>query len=298
MSEVLNELSSALAGAVETAGPGVVRVEARRRFPGSGIVWSADGVIVTASHIVRRDDNIRVGIGEESVEAELVGRDQATDIAVLKAKSGTYEPARWADADAIKVGHITLALGRPGRTVRATMGMVSAIGGAWQSPGGGRFERYLQADVAMHPGFSGGLLIDSTGGALGMNTSGLLRAATPSIPAADVRRVTEALLAHGAVSRGYLGITPQPARLPEALAEKLGQETGLLVTLAEPDGPAGAAGVLLGDVLTSFDGSAVEGVDDLFAALADSACRAVALGLIRGGELREISVNVGERGQS
>jgi S1-C subfamily serine protease len=261
-------------------------------------VWSADGVIVTASHIVRRDDNIRVGIGEESVEAELVGRDQATDIAVLKAKSGTYEPARWADADAIKVGHITLALGRPGRTVRATMGIVSAIGGAWQSPGGGRFERYLQADVAMHPGFSGGLLIDSTGGALGMNTSGLLRAATPSIPAADVRRVTEALLAHGAVSRGYLGITPQPARLPEALAEKLGQETGLLVTLAEPDGPAGAAGVLLGDVLTSFDGSAVEGVDDLFAALADSAGRTVALGLIRGGELREISVNVGERGQS
>ena len=298
MSEVLTELSTALASAVETAGPGVARVEARRRYPGSGLVWSADGVIVTASHIVRRDDNIRVGIGDESVEAELVGRDEATDIAVLKATSGSYSPARWADADTIKVGHITLALGRPGRSVRATMGIVSAIGGEWRSPGGGRFERYLQADVSMHPGFSGGLLIDSAGGALGMNTSGLLRAATPTIPAADIQRVTEALLMHGAVSRGYLGITPQHAHLPEVLAQRLGQGSGLLVAYLEPDGPASTAGVLLGDVITSFDGSPIEGIDDLFASLADSAGRAAKLGLIRGGEPREVDVTVGERGRS
>jgi len=178
------------------------------------------------------------------------------------------------------------------------MGIVSAVGGEWRSPGGGRFERYLQADVSMHPGFSGGLLIDSAGSALGMNTSGLLRAATPTIPAADIQRVTEALLAHGAVSRGYLGITPQPARLPGALEEQLGQATGLLVTYVEPDGPAGAAGVLLGDVITSFDGSPVIGIDDLFAALADSAARSAKLGLIRAGELREVAATIGERGKS
>ena len=99
MSEVLSELSDALAAAVETAGASVARVEARRRYPGSGIVWSADGVIVTASHVVRREDDIRIGVGEESVEAELVGRDPATDVAVLKANVTGLTPARWGDAE-------------------------------------------------------------------------------------------------------------------------------------------------------------------------------------------------------
>ncbi|MEX2430319.1 MAG: trypsin-like peptidase domain-containing protein, partial [Dehalococcoidia bacterium] len=175
---VLSEMSNALAGAVAQAGGSVARVEARGRFPASGIVWSADGVIVTAHHVVERDEGIRVGMGEESVPATLVGRDPATDIAVLRAEASGLTPITWADADALKVGHITLALGRPGKTVRATMGIASAVGGPWQGPGGGRFERYLQADVAMHPGFSGGPLIDASGAGHGMNTSALIRAAT------------------------------------------------------------------------------------------------------------------------
>ena len=297
MTEVLTELSDALAAAVSAAGPSVARVDARNRYPASGIVYAAEGVVVTASHVVRREEGITVGVGEESVPAELLGRDPATDIAVLKANAGGLTPARWGDADQLKVGHVTLALGRPGKTVRATMGIASAVGGEWRGPAGGRFERYLLADVAMHPGFSGGPLVGADGAVLGMNTSGLLRAATPTIPLADVKRIADALLAHGSVSRGYLGITPQPARLSADLAGNLGRETGLLVTSVEPEGPAVQAGMLLGDVIVAFDGAPVTHLDELFGALADVAGRSVVLTIVRGGQVSELQVEVGERGR-
>ncbi len=295
MADILAELSDALAAAVASAGEAVARVEARDRVPASGIVWSADGVIVTANHVVERDDRITVGVGEDSVPAALVGRDAATDIAVLRAELSGLKPAAWAEPDALRVGHVTLALGRPGRSVRATMGIASAIGGSWQSPGGRRFERYLQADVAMPPGFSGGPLVDVHGSAIGMNTSALRRFASPTVPAGDVRRVTETLLEHGTVRRGYLGVTPQPARLPPAIAEELGQETGLLVTFVEPGGPADKAGLLLGDVMVAFGGAPVRHIDDLFGALAESAGSKAPVRVLRGGQLSEISVGVGER---
>ena len=295
MADVLAEFSDALAAAVASAGEAVARVEARDRIPASGIVWSADGVIVTANHVVERDDRITVGVGEDSVPATLVGRDAATDIAVLRAEASGLKPAVWAEPDALRVGHVTLALGRPGRRVRATMGIASAIGGAWQSPGGRRFERYLQADVAMLPGFSGGPLIDVSGRAIAMNTSALRRFSSPAVPAGDVRRVTETLLEHGTVRRGYLGVTPQPARLPTAVAEELGQETGLLVTFVEAGGPADEGGLLLGDVIVAFDGAAVGHIDALFGVLADSAGRKAAVRVLRGGKLTDVSVTVGER---
>jgi S1-C subfamily serine protease len=297
MNQVLTDLSDALAAAVDAAGPSVVRVDARSRYPASGIVYAAEGVIVTASHVVRREEGITIGVGEESVPAEFVGRDPATDIAVLRARSTNLVPARRADPALLKVGHMTLALGRPGKTVRATMGIASAIGGEWRSPSGGRFERYMLADVAMHPGFSGGPLVSADGGVLGMNTSGLLRAATPSIPIGDVVRIAEAILEHGAVSRGYLGITPQPARLPQNLVDELHRETGLLVTSVEPEGPAAQAGVLLGDVIIAFDASPTTHLDDLFGALADASGRSVVLTVVRGGLVSDVQVTIGERGQ-
>ena len=296
MAEVLTELSSALAGAVSRAAGGVARVEARERFPASGIVWSKDGVVVTANHVVERDDELRVGVGEDSLPAVLIGRDPATDIAVLRVEGADFEPLVWADAAQLEVGHITLALGRPGRTVRATMGIASAIGGAWRSHAGGRLERYLQADVAMHPGFSGGPLIDATGAALGMNTSALRRMASPTVPAGDVKRVTEALLADGKVRRGYLGITPQPARLPGALAEQLGQDTGLLITLVEPGSPADKGKLLLGDVIVRIDDTPVRQLDDLFSSLADRAGETAQVQAVRGGQVQTFSLTIGERG--
>src|SRR5690606_21333723 len=249
MSSVLQSLSDALAAAVETASPGIVRVDGRRRLPGTGIVWSSDGVIVTAHHIVERNENINIGLeGDVIAPAKVVGRDPNTDLAVLKVEASTTPPV-WADGSdgsELKVGHLVLAVGRPGTTVQATLGVVSKISEPQteRQPRRMRAERrgyghgrrrwfysiegemygsvgpVIQTDVVMYPGFSGGPLIDAGGGVRGLNTSALSRGSSVTIPTARVREVIDALLAHGKVRRGYLGIGAQPVRLPTALAEQ------------------------------------------------------------------------------
>ncbi|HEY4667615.1 MAG TPA: trypsin-like peptidase domain-containing protein, partial [Anaerolineales bacterium] len=212
MPSVIENMSNELAKMVELAGPAMVRVEGRRRMPASGIVWSKDGVIVTAHHVLERDDRLRVGFGgEEKVEAQLVGRDPSTDLAVLKADQKGLTQADWAELEGLKVGHLVLALGRPGRTVQATLGIVSALGTNWRTAAGGMVDRYLQTDVVMYPGFSGGALVDVEGKVLGLNTSAL-GGVSLTIPTSTVRRVTQALLTDGKVRRGYLGVGVQPVR--------------------------------------------------------------------------------------
>ena len=135
MSEVLANLSNALAGAVETAGPSIVRVEARRRLPASGIVWSADGIIVTAHHVVEEDEAIGIGLADgRTVSASLVGRDPTTDIAVLRAQANGLTPPAWVGAETLKVGPPGLGLGPPrgerdgdpGHRERAEQGLAHA----------------------------------------------------------------------------------------------------------------------------------------------------------------------------
>jgi len=298
MSEILTSLSSALAETVEKAGSSVVRVEGRSRLPASGIVWSADGVIVTAHHVLEQDENIKVGLpGGETVSATLVGRDPTTDLAVLRAPATGLAVPTWAEADQLKVGHLVLALGRPGRNVRATLGIVSALGRGWQTPAGGAIDRYLQSDVTMYPGFSGGPMVDAPGRFLGVNSSALLRGgSTITIPTATVRQVAETLLAHGRVRRGYLGVGAQPSRLPQALADQLGQETGLLLISVEPDSPAEKARLFMGDTIVSLDHQRVRHLDDLFALLTgDRVGRSVPVRILRGGQTHDLSVTIGER---
>ncbi len=296
---VLSDLSNALAAATENAGAGVVRVEARPRLPASGIVWSADGVIVTAHHIVEQEDAERIGIGlpdGKTTTAKLVGRDPSTDVAVLRAQSTNLTARTWADPSALKVGHIVLALGRPGRQVMATLGVVSALGDAWRTPAGGRLDRYLQTDVVMYPGFSGGPLVDANGQLIGLNTSALLRGVSIAVPATTLRSVVETLLTKGHISRGYLGVGAQPVRLPESLAKQLGQETGLLTVSVEPGGPAEKAGFFMGDTLVTLDGQPIRHLDDLLAGLGgDRAGATVKARVVRGGQLRDLSVVIGER---
>ena len=297
MNEVLASLSEALAGVAEQGGRGLVRVEARRRLPASGIVWSADGLIVTAHHVIRRDDQIRVGLPDgETVAASLVGRDPTTDLAVLRAEAGGLTPAAWAGHDELRVGHMVLALGRPGRTVQATLGIVSALGDAWRTPAGGQLDRYLQTDVVMYPGFSGGPLVDPAGKVLGLNTSALLRGVSLAVPAPTVQRVAEVLLAHGRVRRGFLGVGTQPVRLPEEIAAELDQETGLLLVSVNRGGPAGEAGLVLGDTIVGLDGERVRHLDDLAALLSSDRVGAeVPVRILRGGQVQELSVVIGER---
>lgn len=297
MASVLEQVSSDLAAAVERAGASVVRVDARRRFPASGIVWSNEGVIVTAQHVVRREEGITVGLADgRIVGAALLALDPSTDVAVLRAEASDLTPPAWADDAALKVGQLALAVGRPGESLQASLGVIATLEGAWRSPAGGQIERYVQSDLTMYPGFSGGALVDAAGEVIGLNTSALLRGASVTVPAATLRRVVEALLAHGHVRRGYLGIGSQPVRLPDALASDLGQETGLLLISVEPDSPAGRAGLLLGDTIVGLAGERVRHLDDLQALLgSDRVGQAVMVRFVRGGSVEEREVTIGER---
>lgn len=304
MTNALQSLSDAMAAAVEAVSAGVVRVEARGRMPSTGVVWSADGLIVTSDHTVERTENIQIGLGGDTViAATLVARDSSSDLAVLRAESALTPPA-WADMADLKVGHLALALGRPGAHMQATLGVVSAIGEAEVIRRGGRRKRragamlmsYIQTDVLMYPGFSGGPLVDAAGAVRGINTSGLSRGASITIPTDVIRGVVDALLAHGKVRRGYLGVGAQPVRLPAALAESLEQEVGLMLVSVEPDSPAEAGGLMLGDILVTLEDYPVQMVDELMLLLnSDRAGREVRLKIVRGGQLHELTLTVGER---
>ena len=299
MTEVLQQVSDALAATVEAASSGIVRVEGRRRLPATGIVWSADGLIVTAHHVVEQQDGLQVGLPQgQKVNATLVGRDPTTDLALLRVQAADLTPPQWAETDgqSFRVGHMVLALGRPGQTVQATLGIVSALGGSWRTSAGGQIDRYVQTDVVMYPGFSGGPLVNAAGQVVGMNTSALLRNISLTVPAPTLRRVVTMLLAHGRVRRGFLGLSTQPVRLPETLAQELGQETGLLLTAVEASSPAEQAGLLLGDTLVTFDGVAIRQHDDLLAQMTtDCIGRSVSARIIRSGQVQEVPVVVGER---
>jgi S1-C subfamily serine protease len=180
--------------------------------------------------------------------------------------------------------------------VQATLGIVSVRGESWRTPAGGLMEHYMQTDIVMYPGFSGGPLVNAAGQVVGLNSSALLRGVSLTVPVATVRRVVAVLLAHGKIRRGYLGVSTQTVRLPAALQEPLQQETGLLVTTVEPDSPAEQGGLLLGDVLVTMDGTPVRHPDDLLTCLsADRIHAAVLVRLVRGGQLQERSIVIGER---
>ena len=301
MSEVLQSLSDALAGTVENTSPGIVRVDGRRRLAGTGIVWSNDGLIVTAHHIVERNENITIGLKDGlTAPATLVGRDPNTDLAVLRVEAD-LTPPNWSDADDLKIGHLVLALGRPGEDVQATLGVVSML----HEEGSGRRKRrshrrmtpLIQTDVVMYPGFSGGPLVDAGGFVRGLNTSGLSRSSSSlTVPTATIRSVVESLLSHGKVRRGYLGIGAQPVRLAPALSEQMQQEIGLMLVSIEAGSPAEHSGLLQGDILVALDGEAVQVIDELLLALSDDKVgQEVTLTIVRGGEVRDVAVTVGER---
>jgi S1-C subfamily serine protease len=295
----LTDLSNALADAVEKAGQSTVTVNGRRRFGASGIIWSADGVIVTADHVLEREENISVTLPDGSeAGATIAGRDPGSDIAVLRvAKTGLAPATHAAEA---KVGHFALALGRPGEGgVMASFGVVSALGGAWRTHRGATIGGYIRTDTTFYPGFSGGPLVDASGAVIGLNSSRLGRGAGLTIPLAAVAPIVEMLLTGGRMKRGYLGIGSQAVRLPQAAAQKAGQETGLLVSGVEPGSPADTAGLLLGDILVRFGDAALHDTDDLQAQLGhDSVGKAFALTVLRGGEPKQLTVTVGERGRS
>jgi len=302
MADVLGQLSKDLADLVKNNDASIVRIEARRRLPATGLVWSADGLIVTADHVIdRRADPNKIGVGlagGKSATAQLVGRDPSTDIAVLRVDAQLTAP-QWGNSDDLSVGNLVLAVGRPGADVMATLGVVSAIAEGWQTRGGGKIDRYLQTDVLMYPGFSGGALLSADSRLFGMNTSALGRGVSLTIPTETLQRVVEMLVAHGRVKRGYLGVGVQDVQLPTALAQAKGQASGVLLISVESDSPAEAVGLSLGDTLIALDGQPVRSVEELLGLLVgERVGQAVKVVFVRGGEVQEKTVTIAEREES
>lgn len=293
----VEEMSRSLAAAVEAVGQSVVRVEARRGSPGSGLVWAAEGSVVTADHVVERDEDVRVGLPDGSVvAASVVGRDPTTDVAVLRAEATGLTQPSWGTLDGVRVGHLVLALSRPGRSVRARLGIISALGEAWRAPSGAEFDHYVQPDVEVSAGFSGGALVDPSGKVLGLTTAGLLNRTPLAIPHPTLEKVVGALLLEGRIRRGYLGIGSHPVRLPAALREQLSQRLGLIVVAVEPGSPAERSGLILGDVVVTVDGAPLRYPGEIAARLgADAVGKSMALRILRGGVLQDVTVTVGER---
>jgi S1-C subfamily serine protease len=261
----------------------------------SGAVWSADGVILTALHAIGHADVLRATLHDgRALEARVVGRDPGTDVAALRVDAADLHALRWDDGAALRVGHLVTPLGRPGRGVRATLGMVSALGEGFRTQGGGAIDRHIEVDGSLPRGFSGGPLIDHTGAALGLNTAALVRGGV-TVPTRTLQRVVPALLADGRVGRGYLGVGVHPVRVPEAVAAETAQRYGLIVVSLEPGGPAASGGLHVGDIVLAVDGAAVQHPGDLVAALGGRVGQQAALRLARAGAVIELGLRVGAR---
>lgn len=295
----LTELSSKLSDAVEAAGSYTVAIHARRRIPLSGVVWR-DGVIVSASHTVRRDGSVRVALPDGTdTEATVAGRDAATDLVVLRAEGLSVAAAPRADARASSVGSLVLAVGRPGRTVSASFGIVSAVSEGWRSETGERVDGLLRLDLAVYDGFSGGPLVAPSGAIVGINNSAFARGMAAALPATVVDGVVDELLARGHRRRPFIGVGVHPVALGAGAARRydLDQEVALVVVSLAEGEPADGAGLQLGDLIVGVGGKPLERPSDLRDALSGIAEGAsVDVTLLRAGARQTVSVTPRDRG--
>lgn len=297
MSSPLSEFSEGLSAAVEKGGASTILVDARKRYPASGIAF-ADDLVLTADHVVTREENIKVLLPDgRTINATIAGRDPGSDLALLRLSEKALTPAK--TSDTVKVGQLVLALGRPNSTgMQASWGIVTSINGPTRTFRGGLLDEYIRTETTPYPGFSGGPLINTEGEVLGLNTSGLTHGSSLTIPVKVAWRIAEALAKHGTVKRGYLGVRTQPVEIPEVARKALGREQshGLLVLWLEESGPAEKGGLLVGDILVAVSGQPVGDPDDLFAVLSsDTVGKAIAVEILRGGHPETIQIAVGER---
>ena len=293
----LNEFSESMIKAIAKAGEATVLVNGRRRIPASGIVFAAD-LILTADHVVERDEDISVLLADGSTEpATIAGRDPGNDLAVLRLQNVNLFPAEKTDQVA-RVGQLVLSLGRPSSGgIEASWGIISAIGGPARTWRGGMLERYIRTDAVPLPGFSGGPLIDTEGKVVGLNTSGLTHGAAITIPAVLAWANAESLAKHGYIKRGYLGIRSQQVELSDEMQKALDrqQETGLLLVSVEKNSPAEAGGLLVGDILVGVEGQPTGDHDDLMVHLGGEAVgESLSVQILRGGLAKKVSVKIGE----
>ncbi|HET7500929.1 MAG TPA: trypsin-like peptidase domain-containing protein [Kofleriaceae bacterium] len=301
---VFHALDQALAAAVATAGTSVVHVARGHGHGGTGIAWADDLVISASFHT---PDRTRIGVATprdpagdldgdlDLRDAEVIGRDPGTDVALLRVTGGGLAPASLREVGDLAVGNLALALGRPGRTVRASLRAIGVLGPSIRTPRGGKLDRYVESDRQIPRGFAGGPLIDADGAVIGMNTRTLLRGEDLAVPTQTLRRVVDELIAHGGVRRGYLGVGAFPAQLSPQLTQLVGRDRGALVGSVEDGGPAATAGVIVGDILVELAGLPITDPDSLRLALGDRPGETVELIVVRGGGRQTFSVTLGSR---
>lgn len=300
MNSTLIDFSNSLADAVDRAGQNVVSIVEGGETGVSGTIWR-EGVVVTAAHTLRGRDEVTLVLPSgDTTTAKLVGRDPGTDIAALRFSASGAGKAQFAPLQDLKVGHVVLAIGRrPKSGVTASYGIVSAIGEGFRTWSGGRIDIGLRLDLSPYRGFSGGTLIDSQGRMIGINTSGPRRSVL-TIPNTTVDRVVTQLLEKGHIARGYIGVGVQPVEITESLRRSAGikQEAGLVLLMVSPGGPAEKAGLLVGDILLTVNGTSVSDPRELQAVLdSENVGKQLKITVLRGGKPIEITLTIAERGR-
>jgi S1-C subfamily serine protease len=300
MAESTNPLvafSDHAAQLVERTASSIVGVHGGGRLSASGIHWRS-GVIVTAEEVLDQDENIKITLpGGRLVEASLAGRDPSTDVAVLRFQPDRLTAAQTIDAESLRSGNVVMAIGsREGAPV-ASLGIVAIAGGPWRSLRGGSIDSLIHLDLMLSRAAEGGALVDVQGRVFGMAVLGPRRRVL-AIPTSTIDRVVDQLLARGHVFRGYLGAGLQPVRRgrPFHDTQPSSSGRGVLVVSIDPNGPAARAGLLVGDIVMTWNAKPVDRVREVMQFLgADSAGSTVDLGLIRGGAPMGVKVVIGER---
>lgn len=284
-------------------GPGFDQQQERiQRGLGSGVIVSADGYILTNNHVVEGADEVRISLHDgQELEAQIVGRDPRTDVAVLKVDASDLPHATLADSDAMRVGDIVFAVGNPlgvGQTV--TMGIVSATGRSNLQLLDGGYENFIQTDASINPGNSGGALVDALGRVVGINTAIISTSRGNigigfAIPISLASNIMQSLIETGSVSRGFLGVSIQDMDTELAAEFGLADSKGALVVEVGAGSPADEAGLERGDVLTSVNGKSVASTNELRLLISQTTPGTdVVVGYVRGGEDLEATVTLGK----
>ena len=307
---LLDAYSRAVVGVVDRVGPAVVSISVRKgasrrgrrgEGTGSGVVIAPDGYILTNSHVVSGAQGLRISVIDgRTLDAEIVGADPATDLAVIRAGANGLEAAELGHSDRLRVGQLVIAIGNPlGFQNTVSTGVVSGVGRTLRGESGRLIENIIQTDAPLNPGNSGGPLVDSRGRVVGVNTAVILGAQGLSfaVPVDTAKWVVTELLRHGKVLRAFLGVGGQTRPLDRRLQRRfdIEVETAIEVVSVERGGPAHRADVHHDDLIVTLDGQPIATVDDLHRALASLASGAdVRLGIIRQSERRELEVTLDE----
>jgi len=302
--ELLDAYSSAVIHAVETVGPAVVKIDAGRGA-GSGVIFTPDGLILTNSHVVDGAKTLSAVMPDgRSLGADLIGRDDDTDLAVVRVDGSNGPQLPWAtlgDSRAVRVGQVAIAIGNPyGFHHSVTTGVVSALGRSLRARSGRLMDDIIQTDASLNPGNSGGPLVTTRGEVMGINTAMILPAQGLcfAIASNTARYVAARLIRDGRIRRSYIGVAGQTVPIPRAIARanQLAVSSGVLVVSVESNSPAAACGLKDGDVVLAFAGQAVTGIDDLHRTLTEDLIAApTTITILRSARRRQMTVVPSEK---